>query len=85
MAEEKRARIDGSMPAPMRAKIEDALDALPDVEFNRRSHHSRGPLTGAAIIVETHDWIVDGPMKGRIGVHGRAEGNLSERGRERAR
>ena len=52
MAEEKRARVDGTMPAPMRAKIEDALDALPAVEFNRRSHHSRGPLAARVLAAE---------------------------------
>ena len=43
------------MPPELRAKIENALDALDDVEFNRRSHHSRGPL--AARILPDKDLV----------------------------
>ena len=65
---EKRPRVEGTMPAPMRAKIENALDALDDVEFNRRSHHSRGPL--AARILPDEDLVHE---KGEIVRQGGAD------------
>ena len=52
---EKRARVEGTMPADLREKIENALDALDDVEFKRRSHHKRGPI--AARILPDEDLV----------------------------
>ena len=52
---EKRARVEGTMPADLREKIENALDALGDVEFKRRSHHKRGPI--AARILPDEDLV----------------------------
>ena len=56
------------MPPELRAKIENALDALDDVEFNRRSHHSRGPL--AARILPDEDLVHE---KGEIVRQGGAD------------
>jgi len=41
------------MPPELRDKIENALAALDDVEYNRRSHHRHGPL--AARILSDED------------------------------
>ena len=43
-ASEKRPRTEGSMPPELREKIETALAAVGEVEYQRRSHRRKCPL-----------------------------------------